>query len=755
MTQRTGITEITAPVAAGSPDTPLAVHFANEQQGGLKYFADNNDRDAFTKKFRVRCFKSVAYVASGENKYPSIYQWTGTQSDGTDGSWKFVAYAGGFVLADDQGGIPKLISSLVVTSSFAIQAAGDQGGAAILDLSPETLKQITAKVAGDGMISAGTYLQPNTFTKGNSFEFEPPLQVFADPDKDKAFRVTMQHGYFESHHAEGYLAYFDTEEVIMGNNAEGSKHYGIIWADKVAWGDGNVYLYEDRNDKSVILQETDQLDPNITGGTPILCAIHLSFVGKAFEDGTITAYLIDRMTGNPLTNGGQPIGVTKHYTQGQEFEDLSVAEVYVAKGSTKAAWKVYHTFNSDPIKLKDWLEGDSCVLFQAMSGKEEASVAMNQFQIATGKKIEFERKYYGVDIFSLGWALNVDIPEQLAGANSGEVRNLGLAFLNPDPLKASIKSRVLTLKDDGTHMGYFMLGNIYSQEDTKNMRGKTFTAKAVVSDAQDATKIYMAVYKGDVSKADLYFLKGSQNMQPTLATGWTIPHNVYHAEEYGGGYDTIGGDFTVPSDADLVAFMVGPQDEQSPLNISFKDFNVSAKVPFTVYEANGLSMNGGAALKFNNTVAQFHTNALRWTINSHKTNLPFGERKNGNAPVNLTVKEDDAATYSGGLKVEEAGLLGVRVYVNVYLGESAKNTGSTTNFWVEDQDGNKIADSDAPVTTIKAKDGSAHHFSWEFNYQASAGEVLYLYATSSVDDGAYVQNASYDAVGTLINFRTV
>ncbi|WP_259556326.1 hypothetical protein [Vibrio harveyi] len=73
-------------------------------------------------------------------------------------------------------------------------------------------------------------------------------------------------------------------------------------------------------------------------------------------------------------------------------------------------------------------------------------------------------------------------------------------------------------------------------------------------------------------------------MQPTLASGWTIVHKIYQPEEFGGGFDTIGGDFTVPSDADLIAFMVGPQDEQSPLDLSIKDMNVSAKVPFTVYE---------------------------------------------------------------------------------------------------------------------------------------------------------------------------
>lgn len=723
-------TPISAPLGRVSDADTYPLIDNNDAINALVFRATSTERDKIPLDMRTGCL-CIVYADK------KAYKWSGS-------TWDEYYFPGGVVVADTDGAIPSLRHSLIFDDSFAVQSAGDVGAGVMISLSDAIKQSISEKAANAAMTINGK--------KFTNLRIMPPLQLDNYQGED---RMLVTPGTYEAHHAEGYLAYFDNEEVIVGTSAETNKHAGIVWADKVAWGAGNTYLYEDRTDKSVILQETDQLDPNVTGGTPILCALHLSFVGKAFGDGTITAYLIDRMTGNPLTSGGQPIGVTKHYKQGQEFEDLSVAEIYMAKGSTKAAWKIYHTFNDDPIKLKDWLEGDSCVLFQAMSGKEEASVPLNQFQIATGHKIEFERKYYGVDMFSIKGVLYYDVPEQLVGANTGEVSNLGIAMLNPSPLKTSIQNHIINFKDDGTHLGYFMLGEIFSQEDTKNMRGKAFTAKSVISDKYDATNVYLVRYVGDVSNADMYFLKGTQNMQPILASGWTIVHKLYEPEEFGGGYDTIGGDFTVPSDADLIAFMVGPQSEQSPMDLSIKDFNVSAKNPYTVYETAGVRMNGGVALKFNNTVAQFHTNALRWTINSSKTNLPFGQRKDGNAPINLTVKEDDASVYSGGLKVEESGLLGVRVYVNVYLGESAKATGSTTNFWVEDQDGNKIPDSDAPATVIKAKDGTAHHFSWEFNFTASGGEVLYLYAQSSVDDGAFVQNASYDAVGTLVNFRTV
>lgn len=746
-------TRIDAPLVAGSKagdDWPVA--YTNQLQGAFQQFADKAHRDKWTSMYKSRLFNTIAVVGKGENDYPSIYHWTGTKQDGSDGSWEFAGYFGGIVLADADGAIPALRATIVLGDDFSIEEAGDNGLGALVQLS-DALK---AKIGGggDGLISVGTYLKPATFSKGTTLEFEPPLQAFPDADKDKAFRVTMQHGYFEAHHAEGYLAYFDNEEVIIGTKNGAADHKGVIWADKVAYGKGNVYLYEDRNDKAVILQETDMLDPNVTGGTPIICGLHLGFVGKAFEDGQVKAYLYDRNLNKVLTNkSGQPIGVVHSYKQGQEFEPLTITDVYIAKGSVKAAWYVTHTFNEGPIKLKDLIDGDSCVLFQALDGNEEVSTALNQYQILTGKKVEVERKYYGDYVFSTKWALSYDMPEQTIGANAGEVSNLGLAFLNPDPMKSSISGGIIHLKDDGTHMGYFMLGTIFSAIDTKNMRGKTITAKAVASDAYDATRVYMVKYVGDVSTADMYFLKGSQNMQPTLASGWTIVDSAFRAEDYGGGFSAVGKDFVIPSDADLIAFMVGPQDEQSPMDVQIKQFYGNMKTSFTVYDIKGTSPIGQHPLKWNNTVAQFHTGNKRWTINKSKTNLPFGERKDGSAPVNLKVSKDDSKGYVGGLELEADGTVSIRVYVNMYLGESASKTGSTTNFWVEDVDGNKIPDSDAPTTTIKAGDHTAHHFNWEFPYSGGNGDELILYAQSSVDDGAYVQTASYDAVGTLVNFK--
>ncbi|WP_259556323.1 hypothetical protein [Vibrio harveyi] len=303
-------TPISAPLGRESDADTYPLGNVADFLGAIVWKATTAERDKIPLEMRTGC----VCIVTAEHK---AYKWSGSQ-------WDEYYFPGGVILADTDGAIPTLRHSLIFDDSFAIESAGDTGAGAMISLSDAIKQSIAAKSGNAAMTINGK--------KFSNLRIMPPLQLDNYQSED---RMLITPGTYESHHAEGYLAYFDTEEVIIGSNAEKNKHSGIVWADKVAWGDGNVYLYEDRNDKAVILQETDQLDPNVTGGTPILCALHMSFIGKAFNDGTITAYLIDRMTGNPLTSGGQPIGVTKHYKQGQEFEDLSVAEIYMAKGSTK------------------------------------------------------------------------------------------------------------------------------------------------------------------------------------------------------------------------------------------------------------------------------------------------------------------------------------------------------------------------------------------------------------------------------------
>lgn len=719
-------------------------------KGGVHVFTNLKARDAMWPLLKDA--NTVALVGIGENGYPSWYKWESNK-------WNFEGYFGGMVLADTDGALTRVDSTAVFGPDFAIQAAGDTGNGILIVLSDKVKQELASKIAGgDGMITVGTYGDAKTFGKGATLEFEAPLVAFADPDKEKAFRVTMEHGYFERAHAEGYLAYFQGGETIIGATTTEEYHKGTIWADNPVWGSNNVFLYTDRNNKAMVLQEGDTLDPNVSGGMAIFCGLYLGLVGEAQEAGTIKAVLFDHTTGKVLTNpSGQPIGVTHHYAQGDKFNDLLALDIYKAKGAVNACWSIWHTFNSDPVRLEDWVTGNSCVIFQEYTKTEGISPALNQFQLSIGKYIAIEPKYFGIDMFSTKWAFSQDLPEADVAANAGENSVIGMSFLNPTPLKASVTNGQLHVKDDGTHMALFAFGDFFTEEDTKAMRGKDVSVKTTVLDKYNATCICMYVYKGDLATVDKKFLKGKHNMQDTLATGWTRADSAFIPENATGQVATVAHSFTIPTDADLVAIMICPQEEQSPLDIVIDNLEVSADPAFETYLVNALTVTGQHPLHWSSTSAQFHTRAnIRWTINKAKTNLPFGERKVGKAPIKLISSKDDAASYVGGLEVESDGDWSFHVYVNMYAGEGipAKGT-STTKFWVEDVDGAVVADSTSPDTVLKAEDKTPHYFSWIFSGTFAKGAQLKLYASSTVDDGAYVQSASYDAVGTVATQTTM
>lgn len=102
MTKRTGITPIVAPVAASDSNTPLPVHFANEQQGGLKLFTTITERDDFTKTFKPRLYKSFAIIPATDSTLLRMFVWSGVKVDGTDGAWLEVIMASGTGTDSDQ-----------------------------------------------------------------------------------------------------------------------------------------------------------------------------------------------------------------------------------------------------------------------------------------------------------------------------------------------------------------------------------------------------------------------------------------------------------------------------------------------------------------------------------------------------------------------------------------------------------------------------------------------------------------------------
>lgn len=694
--------------------------------GGVHIFTTIAERDAMWAELKDK--DTIALVGVGENKFPSWYKWE-------SGKWHFAGYFGGVVLADVDGALTHVDSTAVFGSDFEIQSAGDAGQGVLIMLSAATKAEI-AKQAAPASLPFSKVL--------------PPLQI------DKGSLLVNPEAY-EQKSKEGYFAYFDMDEIVVGKSVPGGRRDGAVWADKLAWGANNVNMYADRASKAVVLQEADGKDPNVTGGAPILCGLHIGFYGNAPDDGTLECYLYNHDTGSPILDAAnQPIGAIHHYSSGQKLNSLTVAQVHMAKGAVKASWRVRHTFTSDPVRMGDWATTGSCMMYQQLGSGQSLSPAINEFQELIGKPLRIMPKYYGSYIAGNAWELGVDVASTVLDANQGMDSVIGLDLENPTKIKAAVDNNLINFKDDSGTPAMFNLAIELSAEDTRNLRGKEVGVHAMVFNRYNAVRLCMFVYTGDMADVPRPVLTGFNNDQYILASGWAKVDDEFLPEHAEGSFHNLGKNFVIPNAAKLVMFGYLPNSEQSPCDISIQPITIEAVSPFTAYDVS-ISPNADQ-LMFTDAISEFVTKNKLWKIGASKTTLPFGEvvSKVNNAPVELYVEEDDTNTYNGGLKLTETTEYKIEVWLSIGNYFKSKVTKPTVlAFGVDLPSGDVISGSEQNLT-IKEGDFNNHVLNWSFTYDNKlAGTIIKLWGESDGNEVAFLNQGAYNAAGVMITAKVV
>lgn len=759
MTDRNTGTRIDAPLTIfGTDDIPAG--YTDQLQGAVQQFKDKAGMKAWSDNYKSRVFNSIAIVGKGENNYPSIYHWTGTKEDGSDGSWEFAGYFGGVVLADADGAIPALRATIVLGEDFAIQQAGDNGLGVLVQLS-DKIKQAIASGGGGASLSViapgpdgVTYNNIDSIKLGQNLEINTVMEQH--PQSKRAV-LDVKPGVFEAHHNEGYMAYFDENEVITGALVT-DKREGAIWPMKVAWGGGNVDIYPELDTKSVTLQDPYNDDPSVSGGVPIFCGLHIGFYGSAHEDGLIEFLLWDDNRDEMLSDAsGNPIGYVHHFKSGDKLKPITIGSVYMAKGAVKAQWRCKHTFHNDPIRFKDWAADSSCMIYQILGKDESVSPALNEFQEAIQKPVRIMQKYYGRNFLSNKWEMSFSRPEALINPGQGEDSPMGIDFENTTILKASLSNSTMTIKDDGTHMVLFNVGIELTPEDTRNLRGKEVTVSTQVIDRYNATNLAMFVYKGEMADVPHPILTGYQNMQYILSSGWELKDKKYLSEDYTGQFHSMLKIFTIPDDAEVVMFGLLPLTEQSPCDISFKPMAIDVDDPFTSFDVS--IPKTSEEFSYNTVTSTYVTYPKQWVINKTDTNLPFGEKPKGTpaADVELSVDSDTASAYDGGIMFKAIAEYTIEIWLSVSnLQKTHLTENELVKFWVEDEFGTIIADSTAPDLTLADGDNAFHIVHWSFPFNnTTENTILKLYGKGKIGGIAFLSQGSDNAAGVVISQKVV
>lgn len=157
MTKKFG-TNVYAPIVAGGDSEDDAIAgYGSELGQTIHHFQTEQDKDAFTGKFKTRLYKSWCAVKESS----AWYEWTGTKEDGADGAWSEFDMGGassGVTLKDAKQTLT-MVDEIAIEEGLELTGNKDDPSKAAVRISPEMyfIDQPSAYAAGmvkDKRISA-------------------------------------------------------------------------------------------------------------------------------------------------------------------------------------------------------------------------------------------------------------------------------------------------------------------------------------------------------------------------------------------------------------------------------------------------------------------------------------------------------------------------------------------------------------------------------------------------------------------------
>lgn len=749
MANRTGITEITAPIAAGSDKTPLAVHFANEQQGGLKLFFSVDEMNQFAQDYKPRLYRSSALIPSPDSDQVSIYNWTGKNPDGSDGQWHeidFNSFAG-LTFVNPDGSTTTGIQMMAL-SGLTLEGNEKDGF---------TLKAVANNQMTIGRIFSKDYTQYQV----SELNFAPPIELVVQRNSQDgpvtAIGVQIKPGTFAPMTAPGYLAYLQYPVEVVGKYNKNEKyHKGSVWFDMMAVSPG-PYIYLDRDKKAIGIQDYLNDDPNVTGGVAFLIWPFIYLDGEAPNDGFVELVFFNKQTGEiAKDNNDHPIAVRHNYKAGDPLTPshapLTMAAVINAKGITEYALAIVDNFEDDVIKVLDYAEGPSGICIQALSKDGTSSDALTKAEIDTGFSIRPETYYIGQDFRSLSFFL--DVNEPAATLRKGQYLKSvdGVEIYACENMGVEVSGGTFIGECKGLDICDFYLGIFIDEELSRLISGREISIDIAIEDKDDGWIIGYFTYNGEPSQRQPIF-QSRNNGSIILNSGWSQWGSDFISEDAISGIHSAQFTTTVPKDATFIVVAIYPVSAQNPMSLRLKKLSLSLNTPYTGYEINGLKINGLQHLDFitENVKLTQDTQgfaALRYTINNDDAGnpMPLGipERKMKYLTLDASKNVISGSTAKGG-----EGALVANDEVKVTASQkwqlyNEQISASDTEFWLMLHSASSGQDTEIPgsrtMFVVSSKRPGVDYFTTnEVTFDMEPGDYFYARSKSDSIDGAYAQ----------------
>ncbi|MGL4468536.1 MAG: hypothetical protein ACRCUK_13735 [Plesiomonas shigelloides] len=603
-----------------------------------------------------------------------------------------------------------------------------------------------------------TIYDATTFAAVNPLKFEQSMRDPNTPDEGRIV-LTIDHAAFEKLHAQGFLAYLNDEENVIGKIKTGpGSRRGVLWFDDVMY-DGSPFIVSDRDRKMYGIQESDGKDPNVSGGQKFLIAFRINMKGTAdTNDGYVRIYLRDHdEQGNDigfLTDiNGQPMAVQRHYKNNDKLGTLDIIGIVNATALKYFTCHVEDDFQDSYITLTDPTEGVTGLLIQTLGDNEKTGPALLQFESDTNQNISFSSHYLGNKRANIDWLIRVGSPMQVWPAAVGVTLNDGYGVYNPNPVKFGVDTGHLTFADDGTNIADFNFHRIFSAEETQMMRGKEIDVTVTLIDKHNAFRVAVLSWTGKPDEYTPEIYKTRTNGSINLQTGWAITGELFLTEDVLAGDHSATKSFTVSPTANNYAVMIYPVTAEQPMQLQLKQFDVDVAAPFTGYALHFAESDREQALAFSEQHRILYQDnqgysALRYTINGTDQPMPIGVLGDGLADVGIdktinVIAGTMARGGEGGLEFRAEGNAQLTTSLRLW---NEKNVGAAILFWYElvdagQQRGTMIDKSKLTITVPAGAKGIVYSMP-TFSTPVLAGQRLILRVTGDGPDCAFLQSVS-------------
>lgn len=576
---------------------------------------------------------------------------------------------------------------------------------------------------------------------------EDPIYIEEDiPNESAVFKLNKTNAMFES---PSYLAYYEENTLIAQSRIE-SDIFSVINPPDVQV---NTFVQDIKNQDGSY---------RLKGGYDYIVAFRLSLEGVSFDNDVIKIYLQDVETKAILEDtNGNPCAFARKYNSGQKLGYIELVSVIRLSDDKDINFIMDSKLVNTVLYVSDTVESITGIMIQQISTGKDYGAGLTKYEIDTEQNIQiskhdFNKNISTVDVLKQSTYSDATIP---SGSSKRLQNGYGLDAITN--VVNSVANGEIIIKDDG-NLAYFDFNYTLSLEKTVLLRNKSVGARFTIANPNSGFYAQAFYWEGSPEEFPERIITGISNTNPVWETGITaLNPKVFFSENLTG--DTTNTVIVeVPEEATIFGFAIYPADEQSPINLTIKEFTVKTVDPFIGYSLYAPNLNEELHLKYDDEFLGTNSfpspgTTLRYTINSNATKLPLGAKLKGNAPITLSrdywtdsgYNSETTAVFTAGGKAK------IYNYFIVYGGEGQTGTSTTLTIWYgkkrsgtpnpgdvgytfNPSDYDQIPES-VYTTTINKTDSAIEVLTDTWEYNANVGDVLVLFATTTENDGAYIQ----------------